>query len=147
MEWKLWIWPSLTVVGLSKSFGAGDECQAFLKKMRANLVISGRQERTMHMGTQPQDQTCKPDHKWYRSTKLIKFVTSFSPFIPGVTHFTLYNDTMSPQVSCLLRYYQDLGIVQVLPWNLSMESQAEIRTEGLFAALNDCLYRNMNRFR
>ena len=29
----------------------------------------------------------------------------------------------------------------VLPWRLDMTSQKEIRTEGLFAALNDCLYR------
>ena len=27
-----------------------------------------------------------------------------------------------------------------------MASQSEIRTEGLFAALNDCLYRNMWKF-
>ena len=38
-------------------------------------------------------------------------------------------------------------MVEVLPWKLDMESQKEIRTEGLFAALNDCLYRNMNRFK
>ena len=36
-----------------------------------------------------------------------------------------------------------LGLVKLLPWNLDMISQKEIRTEGLFAALNDCLYRNM----
>ena len=36
---------------------------------------------------------------------------------------------------------QSLGLVEVLPWQLDMTSQKEIRTEGLFAALNDCLYR------
>jgi hypothetical protein len=35
--------------------------------------------------------------------------------------------------------------VEILPWNLKMKSQTEIRTEGLFASLNDCLYRNMYR--
>ena len=34
----------------------------------------------------------------------------------------------------------------VLPWRLNIDSQTEIRTEGLFAALNDCLYRNMYRY-
>lgn len=34
----------------------------------------------------------------------------------------------------------------MLPWNLRMRSQKEIRTEGLFAALNDCLYRTMYRY-
>lgn len=28
-----------------------------------------------------------------------------------------------------------------------MRSQKEIRTEGLFAALNDCLYRTMYRYK
>ena len=37
--------------------------------------------------------------------------------------------------------------IEILPWNLRMRSQKEIRTEGLFAALNDCLYRNMYRFK
>ncbi|XP_023308046.2 uncharacterized protein LOC111689814 [Lucilia cuprina] len=37
--------------------------------------------------------------------------------------------------------------VQILPWNLRMRSQKEIRTEGLFAALNDCLYRTMYRYK
>lgn len=35
--------------------------------------------------------------------------------------------------------------VKMLPWNLKMRSQKEIRTEGLFASLNDCLYRSMYR--
>jgi len=42
---------------------------------------------------------------------------------------------------------QSLGLMEVLPWQLDMTSQKEIRTEGLFAALNDCLYRNMNKFK
>lgn len=36
--------------------------------------------------------------------------------------------------------------VSLLPWDLRMRSQKEIRTEGLFAALNDCLYRSMYRY-
>lgn len=38
------------------------------------------------------------------------------------------------------------GVATVLPWQLDLISQKEIRTEGLFAALNDCLYRSMYRF-
>ena len=55
----------------------------------------------------------------------------------------MYNDTISDEVSCLLSHYINQGIVTILPWKLDMISQKEIRTEGLFAALNDCLYRNM----
>lgn len=64
----------------------------------------------------------------------------------GVDHFTFYNHTIGPQVSCILQDYQSKGIVTLLPWKLPMLSQKEIRTEGLFAALNDCLYRSMYRF-
>jgi len=35
------------------------------------------------------------------------------------------------------------GTVEILTWKLDLESQKEIRTEGIFASLNDCLYRNM----
>ena len=38
------------------------------------------------------------------------------------------------------------GVATVLPWQLDLISQKEIRTEGLFAALNDCLYRSMYKF-
>ncbi len=67
--------------------------------------------------------------------------------ILGVSHFILYNHTVGPNVNCVLREYIDMGLITMLPWNLNMISQKEIRTEGLFAALNDCLYRTMYRFK
>ena len=62
-------------------------------------------------------------------------------------HFTFYNNTISPQVSCILENYIDNNIVTLLPWKLDLKSKIEIRTENIFAALNDCLYRNMYRFK
>jgi hypothetical protein len=38
------------------------------------------------------------------------------------------------------------GDVEVIPWNLDLVSLKEIHTEGIFASLNDCLYRNMYKF-
>lgn len=64
----------------------------------------------------------------------------------GMNHVTLYNDTISPSTSCLLHDYESRGLVTMLPWKLDMVSQREIRTEGLFAALNDCLYRSMYKY-
>ncbi|XP_066140075.1 beta-1,4-galactosyltransferase galt-1 [Euwallacea fornicatus] len=64
----------------------------------------------------------------------------------GVDHFTFYNHTIGPQVGCILEHYRQQGLVTLLPWKLQMISQKEIRTEGLFAALNDCLYRSMYKF-
>lgn len=84
--------------------------------------------------------------------------------ILGVSHFTFYNHTLGPRASCVLQNYMDEGAtvinstidgvsmsytrptVSLLPWDLRMRSQKEIRTEGLFAALNDCLYRSMYRY-
>ncbi|XP_058449537.1 uncharacterized protein LOC131429440 [Malaya genurostris] len=43
-------------------------------------------------------------------------------------------------------YQKPKMTVNILPWNLRMRSQKEIRTEGLFASLNDCLYRSMYRY-
>lgn len=79
--------------------------------------------------------------------------------ILGVSHFTFYNHTLGPRADCILRHYMDENnltsqnstiyhgrpTVSMFPWDLRMRSQKEIRTEGLFAALNDCLYRSMYR--
>ena len=89
----------------------------------------------------------KPIHFHYNKTlELIEFIELNK--ILGVTKFTFYNHTMSDEVSCVLNYYmkQETDSVSVMSWDLKVDSQTEIRTEGLFAALNDCLYRNMNDF-
>lgn len=88
--------------------------------------------------------------------------------ILGASHFTFYNHTLGSRASCVLKHYVDgefsnsdpkngskseyrrpvanqRATVNVLPWDLRMRSQKDIRTEGLFAALNDCVYRNMYR--
>ncbi|EDW57756.1 uncharacterized protein [Drosophila virilis] len=51
----------------------------------------------------------------------------------------------TPRILKSLHYQRPT--VSILPWNLRMRSQKEIRTEGLFAALNDCLYRTMYRYK
>lgn len=88
----------------------------------------------------------KPLHYDYNKVKnLIEFVELNR--ILGVNHFVLYNHTVGPEVGCILKKYEAEGLVTVLPWQLDIVSQKEIRTEGLFAALNDCLYRTMYRFK
>ncbi|KAK9883000.1 hypothetical protein WA026_001212 [Henosepilachna vigintioctopunctata] len=87
----------------------------------------------------------KPFHFEYnRALQMLEFIELNR--ILGVEHFTFYNHTMGPQVDCLLRDYIAEGLVTLLPWQLDMVSQKEIRTEGLFAALNDCLYRSMYKY-
>ncbi|KAK3928508.1 Beta-1,4-galactosyltransferase galt-1 [Frankliniella fusca] len=86
----------------------------------------------------------KPLHFNYnRPVEMLEFLELNTML--GAEHFTFYNHTIGPQVSCILQDYAARGRVTLLPWHLNMASQREIRTEGLFAALNDCMYRNMNR--
>ena len=40
--------------------------------------------------------------------------------ILGATKFTIYKDNVSKQVSCVLDYYQDLGIIEVLSWDFEV---------------------------
>ncbi|KAL3272977.1 hypothetical protein HHI36_014434 [Cryptolaemus montrouzieri] len=87
----------------------------------------------------------KPLHFNYnRALQILEFIELNR--ILGIEHFTFYNHTIGPQVDCLLKEYIKQGLVTLLPWQLDMISQKEIRTEGLFAALNDCLYRSMYRY-
>ncbi|XP_074039816.1 beta-1,4-galactosyltransferase galt-1 isoform X2 [Leptinotarsa decemlineata] len=87
----------------------------------------------------------KPLHFDYnRAMQVLEFIELNR--LMGVEHFTFYNHTIGDQVECLLKNYVDRGLVTVLPWDLNMISQKEIRTEGLFAALNDCLYRSMYKY-
>lgn len=64
----------------------------------------------------------------------------------GVSHFYFYNHTMSANLTCVLEDYISQGLVTVLDWNgPPLVSQKQIRTENMFASLNDCLYRGMHK--
>lgn len=85
------------------------------------------------------------NHCLFQVLQLIEFIELHK--ILGATHVTLYNDTVGTEAGCSLKHYVNKGVVTLLPWHhLDMISQREIRTEGLFAALNDCLYRSMYSF-
>ncbi len=45
----------------------------------------------------------------------------------GARRFTLYNHTVSKEVSCVLADYAERGEVELLPWRLNVASQTEIR--------------------
>ncbi|XP_067141214.1 uncharacterized protein [Centruroides vittatus] len=88
----------------------------------------------------------KPLHYSYnRAVWLVEFIEFYS--LMGVQHFYFYNHTVGRDVDAVLRSYINQGKVTVLPWNLDIKSQKEIRTEGIFASLNDCLFRTMYRFK
>lgn len=64
-------------------------------------------------------------------------------YLLGARHFTFYDYSVSPKVQCVLDRYKDDKLISVLPWELNLVSNEEIKTEGSHAAFNDCLYRNM----
>ncbi|KAH9371850.1 hypothetical protein HPB48_000372 [Haemaphysalis longicornis] len=87
----------------------------------------------------------KPLHYDYdRATWLAEFIEFHR--IVGADHFFFYNRSIGSNVERLLQVYKEQGIVSSRPWNLDIKSQKEIRTEGLFASLNDCVYRCMHHF-
>lgn len=69
----------------------------------------------------------KPFHFHYgRSEWLIEWMELNR--LLGVSHFYMYNKTMSEQTTCLLNHYrQHYGLVTLLPWNLPIVSVTEIR--------------------
>ncbi|XP_052759566.1 uncharacterized protein LOC113513387 [Galleria mellonella] len=71
--------------------------------------------------------------EWFELNKLL-----------GASHFYMYNESLSAPVGCLIDHYKKQGLVTLLPWKLPIISKVEIRTEGQFAAFNDCLYRSMS---
>ncbi|XP_064488606.1 uncharacterized protein LOC135400693 isoform X2 [Ornithodoros turicata] len=87
----------------------------------------------------------KPLHyNYHRATWLVEFI-EFHRHI-GIEHFFFYNHSTAADVDKVLTAYQNDKVATVLPWTLAVRSQKEIRTEGLFAALNDCMYRTMHHF-
>jgi hypothetical protein len=62
----------------------------------------------------------------------------------GITHFYLYQHSITPNVSCVMKEYAEEGLVTVIDWTSGpYKSVDEIRSENMLAALNDCFYRGM----
>ncbi|XP_049869353.1 uncharacterized protein LOC126369103 [Pectinophora gossypiella] len=67
----------------------------------------------------------------------------------GVSHFYMYNDSMSEELGCILSHYQQQGLITLLPWDIpiSIGDRKVVRIRGQFLAFNDCIYRAMTRAR
>ncbi|XP_065351368.1 uncharacterized protein LOC135946861 [Cloeon dipterum] len=71
----------------------------------------------------------------------------------GYDHFHLYVYSTAKNVSCVLNNYAKQGLVTILDWHENQEvlmlerHERNIRIMNLFAALNECLYRGMYKFR
>ena len=78
------------------------------------------------------------------SERLVEFIELSQ--ILGVSHFTFYNSKATNKTLEILRYYKGRGLVSILPWKLPQFIASNIQDYGQTTALNDCLYRNMERF-
>ncbi|KOB74601.1 Uncharacterized protein OBRU01_08790 [Operophtera brumata] len=45
----------------------------------------------------------------------------------GVSHFYMYNESLSAPVGCVLDHYRRQGLITLLPWKLPIVSKVEIR--------------------
>ncbi|KAJ8680018.1 hypothetical protein QAD02_015805 [Eretmocerus hayati] len=81
-------------------------------------------------------------HKYDKHTNLVEFIEFYR--MMGVNHFTMYNSSASEKVGLILEYYRSLGIVTIIQWQLPpiYKFEQTLRYNGIFAAINDCLYRN-----
>ena len=61
--------------------------------------------------------------------------------ILGAEKFNIYVESCAPNVQDILRYYNEIGIVEVIQWPLPVERK-DIHYFGQVVALQDCLYRN-----
>ena len=101
----------------------------------------------------------KPIHSNYSDWfELITFVELQK--ILGVSKIVVYNESMSKDVSCILRYYDEQEhLISVMAWDLYAKSNIRItspydwwdkknnlRNRGGLASVNDCFYRNMNDY-
>lgn len=67
--------------------------------------------------------------------------------ILGVSHFMFYDANLSDKTLRVLQYYQEIGAVTLNPWALPQNIASNIQDDGQTVALNDCLYRNIDRFK
>ncbi|UXI14530.1 collagen alpha-1(XV) chain-like [Sarcoptes scabiei] len=108
----------------------------FIHSMRIEIREPNREQKH-HLAV-----CVKPLHyHWDKSLNLIEFI-EFKRLL-GVERFYFYNHTVGFDVDQTLRLYRKFEprLIEIIPWWLPIKSQTEIRTEGIFASLNDCLYR------
>ncbi|KAJ8257081.1 hypothetical protein COCON_G00192330 [Conger conger] len=88
---------------------------------------------------------------------VLQFVQAMEMYqILGAKRVVLYKTSCSPDMEEVLRYYSDIGLLEIVPWHIdkyikvssswiSSESPGDLHYNGQIPALNDCIYRNMYR--
>ncbi|XP_068733175.1 beta-1,4-galactosyltransferase galt-1-like [Montipora capricornis] len=66
--------------------------------------------------------------------------------ILGVSHITFYVSKVTGNTLAILRYFAEKGLATILFWELPQIIASNVQDNGQTTALNDCLYRNLERF-
>ncbi|KXJ83224.1 hypothetical protein RP20_CCG007934 [Aedes albopictus] len=79
-------------------------------------------------------------HNYSNAARIVEFVEYWQ--LLGAERFYFYNKSVTAEVDRVMSYYRERNVAEVLQWNLEgYEFEKDLRYEGIFAALNDCLYR------
>ena len=78
------------------------------------------------------------------AARLVEFIELSQ--ILGVSHITFYNSKVEEKTLKILRYYKQKGLVTILPWEIQEYISLNTEDNGKTLALNDCMYRNLERF-
>uniref|UniRef100_A0AC35UCK1 Glycosyltransferase family 92 protein n=1 Tax=Rhabditophanes sp. KR3021 TaxID=114890 RepID=A0AC35UCK1_9BILA len=93
---------------------------------------------------------CVPPLYWYNNhLQLFIFVETWR--LQGASHFIFYYSTVSMDVFNLLKYYEAMGIVSMIPFkslpmNKRINPNVSIYRYGHILAINDCLLRRKAKF-
>ena len=76
---------------------------------------------------------------------LVEFIETSK--LMGVQKITFYRFKVSINVQQILNYYVDQGDAVIVPWNLPALLDGQLWYHGQLIAIQDCLYRNMHKFK
>ncbi|XP_058126169.1 uncharacterized protein LOC131284443 isoform X2 [Anopheles ziemanni] len=80
-------------------------------------------------------------HDFSNALRVVEFFEYYK--LNGAERFYVYNKSATAEVNEVLRHYEASGLVEVLDWHFEGYAfESELRYEGIFVALNDCLYRS-----
>ena len=92
-------------------------------------------------------------HKYSHVHKLIQYV-EYQRHVVGINKIIIYDfDGVSNEVMKAVRYYEEIGLVSVQPFKLPVKTACfpsqggEIKCWGQVVQINDCLYRNMDKYK
>ncbi|CAO1373611.1 unnamed protein product [Diamesa serratosioi] len=79
-------------------------------------------------------------HDYYNALRVAEFFEIYK--ILGASMVYIYDKSVTTQVKNILKHYETNRMAQIFTWNLyGYGFEEELRYEGIFAGLNDCLYR------